>query len=156
MNPLIERIEHLKNVGTEAVNTFPAITSVTLGVVHEDVDELIEAAKHFGKELTRMENSGRLLFLVNISDMKITISVSSKDAIKVTTLVTPDEKPEMIDAIYKGDESGTGLVKGMVYRFSKVNTPNTILIQSDEFPCDMHYSTDLMYRLTWEEIGINA
>lgn len=84
MNTLIERIEHLKNVGTEAVNTFPAITSVVLGVVHEDVDELIEAAKHFGKELTRMENSGRLLFLVNVSDMKITISVSSKDAVKVS------------------------------------------------------------------------
>lgn len=83
-NPLIERIEHLKNVGTEAVSTFPAITSVTLGVVHEDADELIEAAKHFGKELTRMESSGRLLFLVNISDMKITISVSSKDAVKVS------------------------------------------------------------------------
>ena len=84
MNPLIERIEHLKNVGAEAVSTFPAITSVVLGVVHEDADELIEAAKYFGKELTRMENSGRLIFLVNVSDMKITISVSSKDAVKVS------------------------------------------------------------------------
>jgi len=92
MNPLIERIEHLKNVGTEAVSTFPAITSVVLGVVHEDADELVEAAKHFGKELTRMENSGRLLFLVHVSDMKITISVSSKDAVKVTTLINHEQK----------------------------------------------------------------
>jgi len=87
MNPLIEKIEHLKNVGQEATTTFPAITSLTLGVIHENIDELLGAAEHYGKELTRMENSGRLLFLVHVSDMKITISVSSKDAVKVTTLI---------------------------------------------------------------------
>jgi hypothetical protein len=85
MNPLIERIEHLKNVGQEATTTFPAITSVTLGVVHENIDELVEAAEHYGKKAEPLEYSKKLFFIVYDAKMNITISVTSKDAVNVTT-----------------------------------------------------------------------
>jgi len=85
MNPLIEKIEHLKNVGQEATTTFPAITSLTLGVIHENIDELLGAAEHYGKKAEPLVYSKKLFFIVYDANTNVTISVTSKDEVNVTT-----------------------------------------------------------------------
>lgn len=84
MNPLIERIEFLKKSGADAVSNYPAITSVTLGVVHENIAELLEAAEHYNKVAEPLYSSQRLFFMLYDVNTGITISVTSKDAVHAT------------------------------------------------------------------------
>lgn len=88
MNSLIERIEFLKKVGADAITTYPSITNVTLEVIHDNVDEIVEAAKHYQRVAEPLSSTKRLWFSVYEAGMKITISVLSKTAVNVSTTYT--------------------------------------------------------------------